>query len=239
MAPLLSASYSSRNQPKVLQEPPASIKASETKSSKKMKAEELKRIEMEKVQRESQEALRRFYRNAGEEEVFIPDWQGNGEWVSVSRGEAGGRGLKAGEIQEILNLFSQSREFKPSTSGVSRLAAITSYWKIGSNTDHWTRRGQSSTGVSLRQGIVAVDPTIIPYGSMVIIEGVPGAFIAADCGSHVSQRVAVKKTARTAKEKEAVVIDVYFVREKEGRAFDSALPKFVKIHYFTPQSRNS
>ncbi len=239
MPPLLSASYSSRNQPKALQERVASVKAPEGKSSKKIEAEELKRIEIEKVKRESQEALRRFYRNAGEEEVFIPDWQGNGEWVSVSRGDGGVHGLKAGEIQEILNLFTQSREFKPSSSGVSRLAAITCYWKIGSNTDHWTRRGESSTGVSLRQGIVAVDPKIIPYGSMVIIEGVPGAFIAADCGSHVSQRVAVKKSARTANEKEALVIDVYFVMEKEGRAFDSALPKFVKIHYFAPQSRNS
>jgi 3D (Asp-Asp-Asp) domain-containing protein len=147
--------------------------------------------------------------------------------------------LEADEIKEILRLFSQKNDFKPRTRGESALAAVTCYWKIGSDTDHWTRRGESSTGVPLRQGVVAVDPAIIPYGSMVLIEGVPGAFVAADCGSHVRQKVAVMKTARTAKEKEAIVIDVYFVQEKEGRAFDASLPKFVKIHYFTPSSRNT
>lgn len=204
------------------------------------KMQKIKELEQAKDRKEAQEALNQYYRNpSGGEEVFIPDWQGGGEWVSVSRGDGGAHGLNVQEIQEIMRLFTENRNFKPTVGGISRLAAITCYWKIGSDTDRWTRRGQSSTGVPLKQGIVAVDPKIIPYGSMVLIEGVPGAFIAADCGSHVSQRVAVKKTARSVTEKEALVIDVYFVQEKEGRAFDSSLPKFVKIHYFTPQSRNS
>ncbi|MES2310444.1 MAG: 3D domain-containing protein [Verrucomicrobiota bacterium] len=187
----------------------------------------------------AQKALAEFYRNTQGEEVFIPDWQGGGEWVSVEGGKGASGGLGVGEIQEILRLFSEGRDFKPRTRGESALAAVTCYWKIGSNTDHWTRRGESSTGVPLRQGVVAVDPAVIPYGSLVLIEGVAGAFVAADCGSHVQKRVAVMKTARTAKEKEAIVIDVYFVQEKEGRAFDASLPKFVKIHYFMPSSRNT
>jgi 3D (Asp-Asp-Asp) domain-containing protein len=192
-----------------------------------------------KVSQEANLALQKFYRYSGDNEVFIPDWQGNGEWVSVSGGSSTQKGLSSEEIRDVLGLFGQAQGFKPKTSGVSTLAAITCYWKIGAGTDHWTARGQSSTGVPLKQGIVAVDPEIIPYGSLVMIEGVPGAFVAADCGSHVRQRVAVQKTARTLDEKKAVVIDVYFVHEKEGKSFDGSLPKFVKIHYFAPTSRRT
>lgn len=203
------------------------------------KQQELQKAKEKARQQEAQKALREFYRNGGGEEVFIPDWQGNGEWVSVGGGDSKQRGLSHHEIRNVLDLFQSVKQFRPTTTGKTVLAAITCYWKIGRNTDHWTAKGQSSTGVPLRQGIVAVDPEIIPYGSLVLIEGIPGGFIAADCGSHVSQRVAVKKTARTECEKKALVIDVYFVHEKEGRAFDGSLPKFVKIHYFSPSPARS
>ncbi len=181
---------------------------------------------------ETRKALDRFYRT--HDEVFIPDWQGNGEWVSVHRGDERGRGLSPSEIQQVIEMVSRTQGVRPGGSGKSCLASITCYWKIGRDTDHWTRAGQSSTGVTLRRGVVAVDPKVIPYGSLVLIEGVPGAFVAADCGSAVIDRVAVRKTARNPQESQAIVIDVFFVEEKDGLAFDARLPKFVKIQYFAP-----
>jgi 3D (Asp-Asp-Asp) domain-containing protein len=167
-------------------------------------------------------------------EVWVPDGDGGGRWYPVSPGSR----LMVGDYKlgpKITKLISQlPGQPQYGSRQRSQLAAITCYWRYGRDTDKWTRQGQSSTGVKLAMGVVAVDPKIIPYGSLVTIEGVPGIYLAADCGSHVTKRVAAKRTARSAAERGAIVVDVFFPTERAGRAFDSRLPKFVTVKWVPP-----
>jgi 3D (Asp-Asp-Asp) domain-containing protein len=172
-------------------------------------------------------------------EVFIPDPEGGGWWFPIHPGESVEKQLERGGIsrhliQEILEQIHEGKTPKPSRSAQTALAAITCYWSQGKGTDRWTRKGQSSTRVKLTRGVVAVDPRLIPYGSLIKITGVSGYFVAADRGGDVIRRVAAKKTARTADEKKAIVVDVYFRTEQEGRSFDRSLPRFVKIEFYPP-----
>ena len=64
------------------------------------------------------------------------------------------------------------------------LARVTAYWP--SEGDYYTRHSLSSTGVRLHDGHCAVDPSIIPYGSVVDISGV-GKFLAVDTGTAVGR----------------------------------------------------
>jgi 3D (Asp-Asp-Asp) domain-containing protein len=116
----------------------------------------------------------------------------------------------------------------------TRLAAVTTYWQQGRGVDSCTRRGVTSTGARLRRGVVAVDPKIIPYGSTVKLDGVPGTFIAADTGGAVINRTAARRTARNSEERNAIVVDIFFPTEREARAFDQRLPRFVKVSYYPP-----
>ncbi len=53
-----------------------------------------------------------------------------------------------------------------------------------------TGDGLTATGEPVRPGIVAVDPRVIPYGSIVVIDGVE--YLAADCGGSIKgQRIDV------------------------------------------------
>ncbi len=61
-----------------------------------------------------------------------------------------------------------------------RLARVTAYWP--SEGDYYTRHRLAATGVRLHDGHCAVDPNIIPYGSVVAIAGV-GTFLAVDTPS--------------------------------------------------------
>ena len=62
---------------------------------------------------------------------------------------------------------------------------------------------KTSTGQEVREGIIAVDPSIIPYGTIVEIKDM-GYFVAADCGSKI-------KGNR---------IDIYFDKKEEAKTFD-------------------
>ncbi len=116
----------------------------------------------------------------------------------------------------------------------THLAAVTTYWQRGSGVDRWTRRGVTATGRPLRRGVVAVDPHVIPFGSTVKLDGVPGTFLAADTGGAVISRRAARRTGRTAAERSAIVIDVFFPTEREARAFDARIPRFVRVHHYPP-----
>lgn len=61
---------------------------------------------------------------------------------------------------------------------------------------------KTATGVEVREGIIAVDPSIIPYGTVVEIKDI-GYFIAQDCGGKI-------KGNR---------IDIYFESKKEALDF--------------------
>ena len=118
------------------------------------------------------------------------------------------------------------------TSG-GRLARVTAYW--AAEGDYYTGRGISATGVRLHDGHCAVDPRIIPYGSVVEIAGV-GKFLAVDTGSAVISRVAAREGGHTSAERNALVVDVYFESRVDGEKFAAGTSKFVSISWWTPTS---
>jgi 3D (Asp-Asp-Asp) domain-containing protein len=98
----------------------------------------------------------------------------------------------------------------------------TTYHKTEPNADRETRRGNSSLGLPLREvgpktvGSIAIDPKVIPYGSLVIIttkRGDASCFLCVDTGGAVKSRKAAKVLAKKQKlGKEMAgrpVIDIY------------------------------
>jgi 3D (Asp-Asp-Asp) domain-containing protein len=114
-----------------------------------------------------------------------------------------------------------------------RLARLTAYWS--GEGDYYTGRGVSATGIHLHGGHCAVDPSIIPYGSVVVISGV-GQFLAVDTGSAVISREAAREAGHNHAERSALVIDLYFEHARDGRRFAAEGPKFASISWWTPSS---
>jgi hypothetical protein len=90
----------------------------------------------------------------------------------------------------------------------------------------------------LHDGHCAVDPNIIPYGSVVAIAGV-GTFLAVDTGSAVVMRTAAREAGRTRAERNALVIDLFFESRAAGEAFASSAAKWTSISWWTPGSNAS
>ncbi len=117
-----------------------------------------------------------------------------------------------------------------------RLARVTAYWP--SEGDYYTRHGVASTGVRLHDGHCAVDPNIIPYGSVVAIEGL-GTFLAVDTGTAVIERKAAREAGHTYAEKHALVIDLFFASRRAGEAFASSAAKWAPISWWAPGQKSS
>lgn len=125
-------------------------------------------------------------------------------------------------------------ESSPSLPRASeRLARVTAYW--AGEGDYYTGRCISATGVRLHDGHCAVDPNIIPYGSVVEIAGV-GKFLAVDTGSAVISRTAAREGGHTSAERSAIVVDVFFQDRSEGERFAAGAAKYVSISWWTPTS---
>ncbi len=118
----------------------------------------------------------------------------------------------------------------PVSSG-GRLGRVTAYW--AGEGDYYTRRLISATGVSLHDGNCAVDPSIIPYGSVVEVAGV-GKFLAVDTGSAVVSRKAARQNAHTIEERKALVIDLFFKTRQAGEAFAASTPMYAFISWRPP-----
>ena len=117
-----------------------------------------------------------------------------------------------------------------------RLARVTAYW--AGEGDYYTGRCLSATGVRLHDGHCAVDPNIIPYGSVVEIAGV-GKFLAVDTGSAVISRTAARESGHNSAERNAIVVDVFFEDARDGERFAAGAAKFVRISWWTPHSMAS
>jgi 3D (Asp-Asp-Asp) domain-containing protein len=111
------------------------------------------------------------------------------------------------------------------------LARVTAYWACEG--DYYTRHHLSATGIRLHDGLCAVDPSIIPYGSMVEIAGV-GKYLAVDTGSAVVSRTAAREGGHTFAERHALVIDLYFEDRDAGERFAAAEAKYVAITWWAP-----
>jgi 3D (Asp-Asp-Asp) domain-containing protein len=122
---------------------------------------------------------------------------------------------------------------QPATSPVplGRLARLTAYW---TTEDPWTAKHESSTGIRLHEGHCAVDPKLIPYGSVVQIPGM-GTYVAVDTGSAVISRQAALGSGQTKAERDALVVDLFFENRKDAEDFAAHGPAYVAVNW-TPRS---
>ncbi len=112
-----------------------------------------------------------------------------------------------------------------------RLARLTAYWS--GEGDYYTRHHLSATGVRLHEGHCAVDPKIIPYGSVVQIAGL-GNYLAVDTGTAVVSRQAAKEAGHNRQERSALVIDLYFESRADGEEFAANGPKYASVSWSKP-----
>ncbi len=119
----------------------------------------------------------------------------------------------------------------PATSAPVHLARVTAYWP---GEDYFTNHHRTSSGVRLREGICAVDPRIIPYGSLVQIPGV-GSYLAMDTGTAVISRKAARESGQNRQERSALVIDLYFASRRAGELFTREGPKFAMVAWQSPE----
>jgi 3D (Asp-Asp-Asp) domain-containing protein len=112
-----------------------------------------------------------------------------------------------------------------------RLARLTAYW---TTEDPWTAQHESSTGIRLHEGHCAVDPKLIPYGSLIQIPGM-GSYVAVDTGSAVISRKAALGSAQNQDERNALVVDLFFENRKEAEDFAAHGPSYAPINW-TPRS---
>ena len=120
---------------------------------------------------------------------------------------------------------------RKNASLASRLARVTVYWP--EEGDFYTRNRKSSTGTRLRDGHCAVDPKVIPYGSVVNVPGV-GRLIAVDTGGAVISRRAARLTGRTREQRSAIVIDVFCSTRAKARALIKRLKHFAVVTWQGP-----
>jgi 3D (Asp-Asp-Asp) domain-containing protein len=113
---------------------------------------------------------------------------------------------------------------------MGRLARLTAYW---TSEDYWTSKHMSSTGVKLHEGVCAVDPKLIPYGSVVQIPGMR-SYVAVDTGSAVISRQAAIGASHTTTQRDALVIDLFFENEHEAQQFAAHGPTYVAVSWTKP-----
>jgi len=116
------------------------------------------------------------------------------------------------------------------------LARVTVYWASGGKgSDRYTRQHKTATGLPLRDGHCAVDPTKIPYGSNIILPD--GTKLAAvDTGTAVRNRKAARLLGQTADERGALVIDRFFERKEQAIAWANSHPHFLPVRVISPNS---
>jgi 3D (Asp-Asp-Asp) domain-containing protein len=113
----------------------------------------------------------------------------------------------------------------------SRLARVTVYWP--EEGDYHTQSRRSSSGVRLRDGHCAVDPKVIPYGTVVSIPGI-GPLVAVDTGPAVISRHAARQAGRTRDQRNAIVIDVFCSSRAKAKALAKRIEHFAVVTWQLP-----
>jgi hypothetical protein len=109
-------------------------------------------------------------------------------------------------------------------------ARVTVYWP-----GEGSGKSAAWNGARLREDHCAVDPKKIPYGSKVTFED--GECMAVDTGPDVVKRKAARSSARTAAERNAIVIDRFFHTKEKARAWESAHPHFMVVRILTADAK--
>jgi 3D (Asp-Asp-Asp) domain-containing protein len=144
-------------------------------------------------------------------------------------------------LKRTLLLFLMGVSALPAAYGAyardnSLLARVTVYWARGGHgSDRYTRQHKSATGQRLEQGHCAVDPRRIPYGSRVVLPD--GTTLSAvDTGTAVRNRKAARRSARTADERSAIVIDKFFETKHQALTWANSNPPFVNVKVLPPNA---
>jgi len=101
-------------------------------------------------------------------------------------------------------------------------ARVTVYWP-----GEGSGKSAAWNGARLREDHCAVDPKKIPYGSKVTFGD--GECMAVDTGPDIVKRKAARSSARTAAERNAIVIDRFFHTKERALAWESAHPHFMTV----------
>src|SRR6266542_6061816 len=109
----------------------------------------------------------------------------------------------------------------------STLARITVYWHGEGSGEH-----AAWNGTRLREEHCGVDPKRIPYGSKVVFRD--AECVAVDSGPDVVNRKAARSCARTAAERNAIVVDRFFHTKEKALAWAKAHPDFMMVRVRTP-----
>ena len=80
-----------------------------------------------------------------------------------------------------------------------------------------------------------MDPSIIPYGSVVKIDGL-GSYLAVDTGTAVVSRRAARESGHSPAQRNALVIDLYFENRRDGEKFAAHGPKFASVTWTKPNA---
>lgn len=111
----------------------------------------------------------------------------------------------------------------------SALARVTVYWHgEGSGTN------AAWNGARLNERHCAVNPKKIPYGSKVVFHD--AECLAVDSGPDVVNRKAARSCARSAAERNAIVIDRFFDTKERALAWAKANPDFMMVQVRTPDT---
>jgi hypothetical protein len=110
------------------------------------------------------------------------------------------------------------------------LARVTVYWP-----GEGSGKSAAWNGARLGEDHCAVDPKKIPYGSKVTFED--GECMAVDTGPDVVKRKAARSSARTAAERNAIVIDRFFHTKEKALAWESAHPHFMVVRILTADAK--
>jgi 3D (Asp-Asp-Asp) domain-containing protein len=141
-------------------------------------------------------------------------------------------GLNLGSLPIEANLATPGNKANRKNGGAeSRLARVTVYWP--EEGDFYTRNRKSSTGIRLRDGHCAVDPKLIPYGSVVNVPGV-GRLVAVDTGGAVVSRRAARLAGQTREQRSAIVIDVFCSTREKARALINRVKHFAVVTWQGP-----
>jgi 3D (Asp-Asp-Asp) domain-containing protein len=159
-------------------------------------------------------------------DVPAPIWI---EWVSRPSSESEFRLSNTDSSATGFDNTEQEIDETVPVTEASRLARLTVYWP--EEGDHDTRRCMSATGVYLRDGHCAVDPKVIPYGSVVKIPGM-GEYVAVDTGPAVVSRRAAQSTGRSSHERNALVVDIFCSTRSKAQEFQENAPEFAVITWY-------
>jgi 3D (Asp-Asp-Asp) domain-containing protein len=102
-------------------------------------------------------------------------------------------------------------------------------------TVYWHSEGSEANaawnGARLRAGHCAVDPKKIPFASQVVFHD--AECVAVDCGPDVVNRKAAQLCGRTAAERNAIVIDLFFDTKQKALAWAKVHPHFMTVRIET------